>query len=78
MRKEADFEVMDRSRYSIREPKKVGHIFAENCDTIKKEVLATESQQATRANTIKNGTSMARKLLWEFQNNNEIAEKKGA
>ena len=42
MRKEADFEVMDQIKVFYQGAEKVGHIFAENCDTIKKEVLATE------------------------------------
>ena len=42
MRKEADFEVMDQIKVFYQGAAKVGHIFAENCDTIKKEVLATE------------------------------------
>ena len=33
---------MDQIKVFYQGAEKVGHIFAENCDTIKKEVLATE------------------------------------
>ena len=42
MRKEADFEVMDQIAVYYQGPEKVNSIFTKNCDTIKKEVLATE------------------------------------
>ena len=43
MRKEADFEVMDQIAVYYQGSEKVNSIFTKNCDTIKKEVLATES-----------------------------------
>ena len=42
MRKEADFEVMDQIAVYYQGSEKVNSIFTKNCDTIKKEVLATE------------------------------------
>ena len=42
MRKEADFEVMDQIAVYYQGSEKVNGIFTKNCDTIKKEVLATE------------------------------------
>ena len=42
MRKEADFEVMDQIAVYYQGSEKVNSIFTRNCDTIKKEVLATE------------------------------------
>ena len=42
MRKEADFEVMDQIAAYYQGSEKVNSIFTKNCDTIKKEVLATE------------------------------------
>ena len=42
MRKEAGFEVMDQIAVYYQGSEKVNSIFTKNCDTIKKEVLATE------------------------------------